>query len=1096
MPLSEISANTAGRHRSASHHEKRKDAKVKAHAEEHVGFDSSLASIHGMLKNTTETGDIGQFSIKSTPTPHPVSLVPPESPTYLHHHLNLPKHQVHQLEEYSYHGQRRADNWPRPSTLDYEGTGARSMISLHHNESQESFHLRPRKLTSGPLRFPLSHSSHLDYGLSRHQSDTNLRPRSPFPYPARLKRPSYRPSSPALASLTGARLRTQGSSEKVKTVRTSSPLSLYARRRILPRRHDPNQSVPSLSYTHNTPSSPLTRFQDGAWSTPSGPSQGPTPQPSSRQSTISYDGRFSESSAKEWVHQQSPSPIPLFYDYTEAFEEEYQYHSANLSVVSLVGQIIPENEAVETYHELEAHPGVSQPAELPDQHYASPASSKAFRHTVDSPSPSSIPGKALARTASWMSGEGNEVKNPSIEITQRGSEDSQCEEGNKINSTERNEPRTSDADTMGHHILSSSKRRIETPSVSNPYRAVSCPNFRQDLLLPAPSLGDHSGQVKPPGETPMVWENKSVPGSDTMYLSPQSWRIPSMEFCQVEVLRQVDPSTIEASQASQNDATNQGEHLEIFAPVAERPVSLQSQKNRLSQILSINEGSSRLTMATKHGRVDKTNRPTSVPSAEADAAQVSSDSTTSPTGASNHVCVAARTSGLEAKDSNHSVSIRSSEPRSNREQPVQIRLSTTSNAGDSRSSSENLERNDSSTAYPWTSMYQRTFNFPPAAARPKLQVSMSQKSAGSTLPTTAARESHLSRGSEDVPSMSRTLSFVSVPPRTSSVSEPSPFSFTPLIHFEEKSSMSTEAHHGSEGSSDARDPEKKNRSVLLPKFKLKMKSETGGKQGYQWELDERSSKTLFQESHSGGLGGSEAVDTLLNRLSLNMPESAVKPPKFKLKVTKPATSMNGTVRVRRGSAPSLTSLKQRWATSSNIFQVGQSGERSTSEDASLEEAGRVPAPIRTRFTEVLDSSSASPPFIMLSPPSPGLHLTEVRSFFSDDSSQLQQEGSLRKRISQLKAIAGRASSMDDLRGADRKRSGSTPDRCRPAGRTSAQTGRSTVNLPSLHKTKSRVGVKIKHWWHRGEEKLRDWGGRIRNGRGESQFGNTELYAGV
>ncbi|KAL9098794.1 MAG: hypothetical protein Q9187_009597, partial [Circinaria calcarea] len=96
----------------------------------------------------------------------------------------------------------------------------------------------------------------------------------------------------------------------------------------------------------------------------------------------------------------------------------------------------------------------------------------------------------------------------------------------------------------------------------------------------------------------------------------------------------------------------------------------------------------------------------------------------------------------------------------------------------------------------------------------------------------------------------------------------------------------------------------------------------------------------------------------------------------------------------------------------------------------------------------------------------------------------------------LKAIAGRASSMDDFRGADRKRSGSALDRSRPAGRTSAQTGRSTVNLPSLHRTKTRVGEKIKHWWQRGEGKLRDWGGKIKHGRGKSQVGHTELYAGV
>ncbi|KAL9120305.1 MAG: hypothetical protein Q9187_003142, partial [Circinaria calcarea] len=964
MPLSDISVNIVGRPRNAGRYDNPRAAKVEVHGENPVGFDSSLASIHGMLKNTTETGDIGQFSIKSAPTPHPVALVPPESPTYLHHHLNLPKHQVHQLEEYTYHGQRRVDNWPRTSMLDYRGTGASSMVSLRHYGSQESVNLRPRHLVNGPLAFPLLPNFHVGYGVSRHQLHTSPRPRSPFAYPTRLKRPGYRPASPALVSLHGVASGMRGDGEQVKPFRTSSPLSLHAGKRIpLNNRYDPNRSVPSvpsLSYSHNTTPSPLTRFKDGAWSTPSGPSQGPTPQPSPRQSTTYYDGQFGETTAKGRMHQQSPSPVPLFYDYTEAFEEEYRYHSANLSVVSLVGQIIPEDEEVETYHELEGDLGVLPPAELPTQYHASPASSKAFRHTLDSPSPSSIPGKVLAQMASWMNVEGDGAVDTSLQTTEREREDSEYEEGNKIYCKEGTEPGTSDADTMGHHILSSSKRRIQALSVLNPYRAASCPNFRRASVLPTLPSNRLSGQAEPPRKPPMVCEDKNATNSDTNYRSSRSWRIPSMNFDQLEAIRQEDVSNVETSQASRNDTTRQVEGIEICAPVAERPVSIQSRKERLSRILSINEASAELANVVKDRRADKVNGPTSDSIAELPATPPPHDSITNLTGKSVNISIPARLPTLEGKDSNQSVPVESCALGENSEEPVQGRLSTASNAGHSRSNSEDLQHIDSRNAYPWTSMYHRTFNFPPAAARPKLHVSMSHKTTRSTLPTT---ESHISRGSEDASSMSRTVSYVSVPPRTSSVSEQLPFAFTPLINVKNKTHVPAEGHHGMEEFSDTQNLEREIRPLLMPKFKLKMRAEN-------------SIKALFQESQSGQLGESAVVGAFLNESSLNTSDPAIKPPKFRLKVTKPTSSTDGTVRARNGSAPSLTSLTQRWAVPSNLFQPRQCRERGNSEDTAVEESGPVPAPIRTRFTEALDTPSASPPFITLSPPSPGLHLTE------------------------------------------------------------------------------------------------------------------------
>ncbi|KAL8871889.1 MAG: hypothetical protein Q9174_002377, partial [Haloplaca sp. 1 TL-2023] len=74
-------------------------------------------------------------------------------------------------------------------------------------------------------------------------------------------------------------------------------------------------------------------------------------------------------------------------------------------------------------------------------------------------------------------------------------------------------------------------------------------------------------------------------------------------------------------------------------------------------------------------------------------------------------------------------------------------------------------------------------------------------------------------------------------------------------------------------------------------------------------------------------------------------------------------------------------------------------------------------PVKTRFTEGLASTSSVAPSISLVPPSPGLKL-EAQSFFSDDSSH-KQKGSLRTRLSHIKGLAKRVQSSDDLRGSDR-----------------------------------------------------------------------------
>lgn len=138
----------------------------------------SPGALESMLKTTTETGDIGIFSIK------PIPPSPRPSIEELHCRNNNDK--------------------PAP----YRDT-ASEIISMYGSESHKSgtstttpassedIGLRSYSMTTCGSRH-LSHHRSTATLQSQASSGPLQRPRSPFPYPTRLKRPGVRPASPAL----------------------------------------------------------------------------------------------------------------------------------------------------------------------------------------------------------------------------------------------------------------------------------------------------------------------------------------------------------------------------------------------------------------------------------------------------------------------------------------------------------------------------------------------------------------------------------------------------------------------------------------------------------------------------------------------------------------------------------------------------------------------------------------------------------------------------------------------------------------------------------------------------------------------------------
>ena len=163
---------------------------------------ASPGPLASMLKTSTETGDIGIFSIGPA---YPSGLPPCRTaqhsggshfsramdtdgldPTASHDHRQcLPSYRDTASEIMSMYGsdsQRSVSSSLSPA-LDDGGQRSYSMTSYGSRQA-------PNPKSGGPWIGPTS---------------TSLlqRPRSPFPYPARLKRPGMRPASPALTKSGG-----------------------------------------------------------------------------------------------------------------------------------------------------------------------------------------------------------------------------------------------------------------------------------------------------------------------------------------------------------------------------------------------------------------------------------------------------------------------------------------------------------------------------------------------------------------------------------------------------------------------------------------------------------------------------------------------------------------------------------------------------------------------------------------------------------------------------------------------------------------------------------------------------------------------------
>lgn len=208
---------------------------------ENAALLPSPGPLESMLKTTTETGDIGVFSIRPIASSATFNQLPRERSAYWDDTLR-PRRR-------SGSGDGRCHAPPRTHVQDdrrrlpsYQDA-ASDIISMYEPETQQPAHslLSPPFDDQGLRSYSMTSYGSKTYSqrppARRHHGGTMppflQRPRSPYPYPTRLKRPGVRPSSPALTENGNIDYSRMIGIDRVSHVRTPFHVPLYPKERVL-----------------------------------------------------------------------------------------------------------------------------------------------------------------------------------------------------------------------------------------------------------------------------------------------------------------------------------------------------------------------------------------------------------------------------------------------------------------------------------------------------------------------------------------------------------------------------------------------------------------------------------------------------------------------------------------------------------------------------------------------------------------------------------------------------------------------------------------------------------------------------------------------
>ena len=1110
MPLPEVPLNHIRRNGQLRQPHAKKNGKLRPvtpNGDENGSTLQKSSSIQSMLRNTTETGDVGQFSIKPSRVPSsiPRRSAPPSSRSQISPSQRSPAGSYHSGYG-EYNGQYNGRNKRHAPSRSRQGAPS-SNGSLTPKHSHEHFRGPQRNPSIEDYRtYSMTQNSYDNHSLTQrhpyrnghHQgrgSFHNLRPRSPFAYPTRLKRPGYRPSSPAFSDLNRSMTSQSPGLHRYPSTRAVSTSSANNMNRApSPWQQGFNRSDPMLRHYPPTQSAVPHRIK-----TPSQSSTRPsTPKPSSSLRSVASSSHLRVVN-DGWGYDQSPPSSPMFYDYTEAFEEPDLYHSASMTNGILAEQT-PSDTRTDDYFAEDESPEEASPAELP----GSESPGEVMLQDQDAPLNQSLFNFNRHR-ATWTQAPRQDLSDvlelPEREMqadqsTHDHSQDEQNGQSDRGLGSEHPEHTTS--------TTAESRRRMLLSSEGHPQQLLA--ELDSNTGATKPSQMSHYGSSTP---LSAVFSSKSSPRLELQEPTPEptdesktviapqlKLEIPTVGLDHGDRSSDVNSvNPVHSLRAPSFEGHSGAEFTEILSPTPERSIASPGSRNRFRKILSIDEGLSELdglvnpqiagcpadslsqvsrTSSFGHSNVEHPwrqrtsffrDKPAKPSVAKLPVVEVLSDSEEEPELSNGLRATFCKPESQisQYRETPTPTPLPSQLPRRGLETPLRMQMSP----APKNSIPELLEPVDESIVKP--NLDSETIM--PAPLPSALALDMKQP---------PPVDKKLPCLPNQLPAVLSSL----LPSRPSQLDLP--FSFTPLL--QRKSDHDPVPELNAVAPSYLRQGEQYHdtQEDLLPtedaKASVDRKIGASPLTSRPWNLD-----------------ASYPWNNQVPELEVTMPNETQDPvpklPRFKLKIHRAPSSMGKLTKQRHSSETTSTPF----ASSHDVLR-GPVFRPKRDPNLSIF-PGQInsshvmmqSSPHQTRFVESFEQHS---PLITLLPPSPG---HEVQSFFSDDSSQVRPRGSLRKRFSDFKARIPRAASSDEKRSYDRGLLTSALSRARASGRSSRQcehTAAGSSHASEVQRTRWRIINKQRVWWQRGEERVRDWGWRMRYRRGKDRAASTPLYAGV
>ncbi|KAL9598478.1 MAG: hypothetical protein Q9219_004451 [cf. Caloplaca sp. 3 TL-2023] len=874
------------------------------------------------------------------------------------------------------------------------------------------------------------------------------RPRSPHVYPSRLKRHGYRPYSPAYSEMNVSDSALHDSIHRSFTTRTQSPASYMGHS---PRvgSHALNQSDPLLQYY---PALPLSRRHDHNRSPPflRRPVHSRSPPAGNRPPTVgkTRTAKASESGSSDG---RAATHLPVFYDYSEAFEKESFRHTAQRSSM-YESRLIPQSDGSSEGYQA-------------DVTNTSNTSTKCSSSTTEPKAIASEPADDEEKRPSSPKVPSQVLKQPYVKRNKASpniSPNSSTSSEVVINSTEeitlttglnKKVPFSSEA-----RVLPTIERDLEDqfskpvpmhsdlqrpPSIYDPAPKV-IRTAAATLRLSSSSSGSQYSSSAPSQKDKSA--NLAIVKAPEIAYERQPKAL-SVSFNRPEMVHH-DLSTVNPQQrAASLDAHSRPESFQIFSPVPERSMSSRDSRDRFSRILSIGDDFAKQDLFTS--KFPSKKAPMTIQQylrdrkAPVSKVQASTTKELPPLpDDSFHIPNEGKGKEIDRSYRDH----HAMEPMVSAKKPLETDADALP-VGIFEPSALLGSLGRPGIPLRYSSMSGNSLLDQPESSR-SVRVSFLAQNHDQLEQlrryALTPRNSSLLHNLKELPPLPKEAA-VSIPPLQTPSPLELPCSFTPLIP-EERLEVSAA---DSKNRVEAESPKER----VINDIEMNMEQQTPP-------------RTFVIASQNKSGSNSSPASTRPWNLDASYPWAGT-PPRLEVGLSQPTqnsppeaeTFQRLKLSVHRSSLLGTNGrlLKPRPAKTKVVPSLGASKQK---------------VPVRTYFKENFDTMRDRRPNIAEVPPSPGLQI-EAQSFFSDDSSQRNRKGSVRRRFSQMKS-AIRVTSSDDVRAPDRT------DADPALGNWRASRGNRKGNFAAQEehnshgRSKWRVFERIKSWFHRKENTIKKW----------------------